>query len=93
MRKVRNAWTWRLENGSFRITSNGKSVHFFSVRPSASFLDLQAADAQQPQQTRVFAQMPLFSGTSEAVTFATVAPLMLQKNPGLTVGALWTRPG
>ena len=57
----------------------------FPVRPSASFLDLQAADAQQPQQSRVFAQMPLFSGTSEAVTFATVAPLMLQKNPGLTV--------
>ena len=57
----------------------------FPVRPSASFLDLQAADAQQPEQTRVFAQMPLFSGTSEAVTFATVAPLMLQENPGLTV--------
>ena len=54
----------------------------FPVRPSASFLDLQAADAQQP---RVFAQMPLFSGTSEAVTFATVAPLMLQENPGLTI--------
>ncbi|MCH7803359.1 MAG: type II secretion system protein [Acidobacteria bacterium] len=57
----------------------------FPVRPSASFLDLQAADAQQTQQTRVFAQMPLFSGTSEAVTFATVAPLMLQENPGLTI--------
>jgi len=57
----------------------------FPVRPSASFLDLQGADAQQPQQTRVFAQMPLFSGTSEAVTFATVAPLMLQENPGLTI--------
>ena len=57
----------------------------FPVRPSASFLDLQAADAQQPEQTRVFAQMPLFSGTSEAVTFATVAPLMLQENPGLTI--------
>ena len=57
----------------------------FPVRPSASFLDLQAADAQQSQQTRVFAQMPLFSGTSEAVTFATVAPLMLQENPGLTI--------
>ncbi len=57
----------------------------FPVRPSASFLDLQAADAQQSQQTRVFAQMPLFSGTPEAVTFATVAPLMLQENPGLTI--------
>ncbi len=57
----------------------------FPVRPSASFLDLQDADAQGPEQTRVFAQMPLFSGTSEAVTFATVAPLMLQENPGLTV--------
>ena len=57
----------------------------FPVRPSASFLDLQAADAQHPEQTRVFAQMPLFSGTSEAVTFATVAPLMLQENPGLTI--------
>ena len=57
----------------------------FPVRPSASFLDLQEADAQQPQQSRIFAQMPLFSGTSEAVTFATVAPLMLQENPGLTI--------
>ena len=57
----------------------------FPVRPSASFLDLQAAEAQQTEQTRVFAQMPLFSGTSEAVTFATVAPLMLQENPGLTI--------
>ncbi len=53
----------------------------FPVRPSASFLDLQAADAQQPEQTRVFAQMPLFSGTSEAVTFATVAKVTASEVP------------
>ncbi len=57
----------------------------FPVRPSASFLDLQTADGQAQQQTRGFAQMPLFVGTSEAVTFATVAPLMLAENPGLTI--------
>ena len=57
----------------------------FPVRPSASFLDLQAADGQAQRPARVFAQMPLFVGTSEAVTFATVAPLMFEENPGLTI--------
>ncbi len=57
----------------------------FPVRPSASFLDLQTADGQAQQAARGFAQMPLFVGTSEAVTFATVAPLMLAENPGLTI--------
>ena len=57
----------------------------FPVRPSASFLELQEVDGQAEQQARVFAQVPLFSGTSDSMTFTTVAPLMMHENPGLTL--------
>ncbi len=57
----------------------------FPVQPSASFLELQEVNDQGEQPARAFAQIPLFSGTSDSMTFATVAPLMLHENPGLTV--------
>ncbi len=58
----------------------------FPVRPSASFLELQELNDQgEQQQARLFAQVPLFSGTSDSMTFTTVAPLMLHENPGLTI--------
>lgn len=56
----------------------------YPVRPSAAFLDTQDG-ASQGQTLRAFAQAPLFYGTSDSVIFATVAPLMLQENPGLTI--------
>ena len=56
----------------------------FPVRPSASFLDIQQAEAQG-QPLPAFTRIPLFYGTPDSVTFATVAPLMLQENPGLTI--------
>ena len=56
----------------------------FPVRPSASFIDIQEAEAQG-QQLQAFTGIPLFYGTPDSVTFATVAPLMLQENPGLTI--------
>ncbi len=57
----------------------------FPVQPSASFLELQEVNDQGGQQARAFAQIPLFSGTSDSMTFATVAPLMMHENPGLTL--------
>jgi general secretion pathway protein J len=56
----------------------------YPVRPSASFIDIQQAEAQG-QQLAAFTRIPLFNGTPDSVTFATVAPLMLQENPGLTI--------
>ena len=56
----------------------------YPVRPSASFLDIQNADSQG-QPLSAFSRIPLFYGTPDSVTFATVAPLMLQENPGLTI--------
>ena len=59
----------------------------FPLRPTGSFLNPQgigfAAPAAQPGLQ--LPQVPLFDGTSESITFITVAPLMLLKNPGLTV--------
>ena len=51
----------------------------FPVRPAGSFLE------PQTESTQAFSQFPLFYGSPESVTFVTVAPLMLLKNPGLTV--------
>ncbi|MDA2933886.1 GspJ family type II secretion system protein [Acidobacteria bacterium AH-259-D05] len=56
----------------------------YPVRPSASFIDIQNADTQG-QQLPAFSRIPLFYGTPDSVTFASVAPLMLQENPGLTI--------
>ena len=56
----------------------------FPVRPSASFMDLQDADSRG-QQLAAFSRTPLFYGSFDSVTFATVAPLMMQENPGLTI--------
>jgi general secretion pathway protein J len=56
----------------------------YPVRPSASFIDLQEAEAQG-QQLAAFSRVPLFYGTPDSMTFTTVAPLMLQENPGLTI--------
>ena len=56
----------------------------FPVRPSAAFLDIQDAESRG-QQLPAFTRIPLFYGTPDSVTFATVAPLMLQENPGLTI--------
>ena len=56
----------------------------YPVRPSASFIDLQEAEAQGTELP-AFSRIPLFYGTPDSVTFATVAPLMLQENPGLTI--------
>jgi general secretion pathway protein J len=56
----------------------------YPVRPSASFIDIQDAQSQG-QDLPAFTRIPLFYGTPDSVTFATVAPLMLQENPGLTI--------
>ncbi len=59
----------------------------FPLQPTASFLNSQAVGFAGPQvQPELqLSQVPLFDGTSESVTFITVAPLMLLENPGLTV--------
>ncbi len=57
----------------------------FPVRPAGSFLEPQPEGAQAGRSPQVLSQSPLFYGSPESVTFVTVAPLMLQKNPGLTV--------
>jgi general secretion pathway protein J len=56
----------------------------YPVRPSAGFLDIQDAESRG-EQLPAFARNPLFYGTPDSVIFATVAPLMLQENPGLTI--------
>lgn len=59
----------------------------FPVRPSGGFV--MASDPSQPLADPVSqmqaAQIPLFDGESDFVTFVTVAPLVLIQNPGLTV--------
>ena len=57
----------------------------FPVRPAGSFLEPQPEGAQAGRYPQAFSQFPLFNGSPESVTFVTVAPLMLHKNPGLTV--------
>ncbi|MDA2938884.1 GspJ family type II secretion system protein [Acidobacteria bacterium AH-259-A15] len=57
----------------------------YPVRPSGSFLESQEVDAQAQQPAAILSQVPLFYGTPDSVTFVTVAPLMLQENPGLTI--------
>ncbi len=57
----------------------------FPVRPTGSFLEPEPEGAQAGRSPRALSQFPLFYGSPESVTFVTVAPLMLQRNPGLTV--------
>ena len=57
----------------------------FPVRPAGSFLEPQPESTQPGRSTQALSQFPLFDGSPESVTFVTVAPLMLQKNSGLTV--------
>lgn len=61
----------------------------FPLRPTGSFLQQQQqqfAQRQAPTQpVTSLGQAPLFHGTQDSMTFITVAPLMFQQNPGLTV--------
>lgn len=57
----------------------------FPVRPSGSFLKMQKMELQSGQPIEAYSQIPLFYGTRDSLTFVTIAPLLLQENPGLTV--------
>lgn len=58
----------------------------FALRPTGAFLEPQEGSTTPPDlPAMAYAQIPLFYGSSESVTFITVAPLMLMENPGLTV--------
>ena len=57
----------------------------FPVRPSGSFLKMQEMELQSEQPIEAYSQIPLFYGTRDSLTFVTIAPLLLQENPGLTV--------
>ncbi len=56
----------------------------FPLRPAVSMANLQQTGVD-PIEALAFAQTPLFYGDSVTMTFITVAPLMLEENPGLTV--------
>lgn len=58
----------------------------FPLRPAMSLTGLQQQQQAAPGQNMLMlSQIPLFFGTSQSVTFITVAPLLLLENPGLTV--------
>lgn len=58
----------------------------FPLRPAASLTGMQQQQAANPDENMLLlSQTPLFYGTSDSVTFITVAPLLLLENPGLTV--------
>ena len=60
----------------------------FPLLPTGAFLDeeVQGTPMQPlPESPMSRARTPLFYGTSDQMTFITVAPLMLYENPGLTV--------
>ena len=60
----------------------------FPLRPTRAFLDqeVQGAPMQPlPKSPLARTRTPLFYGTSDQMTFITVAPLMLYENPGLAV--------
>lgn len=54
------------------------------LRPALSMANLQQT-GMEVADALAFAQTPLFYGDTGTMTFITVAPLMLQENPGLTV--------
>jgi len=54
------------------------------LRPAISMANLQQT-GMQVDEALAFAQTPLFYGDTVTMTFITVAPLMLEENPGLTV--------
>ncbi len=54
------------------------------LRPALSMNNLQQT-GMEVADALAFAQTPLFYGDTLTMTFITVAPLMLQENPGLTV--------
>jgi len=56
----------------------------YPLRPAISIANLQQT-GMDPAEAMAFAQIPLFHGSAETMTFITVAPLMLHENPGLTV--------
>jgi hypothetical protein len=56
----------------------------FPLRPAISMTNLQQT-GMDPAEALAFAQTPLFYGDTVSMTFITVAPLMLEENPGLTV--------
>ncbi len=56
----------------------------FPLRPAISLNNLQQT-GMDAAQALAYAQTPLFYGDTVTMTFITVAPLMLQENPGLTV--------
>lgn len=58
----------------------------FPLRPTAAFmLEQGRGPAQYTPESFMRSQAPLFYGMQESVTFITVAPLLFQENPGLTV--------
>ena len=64
----------------------------FPLKPTADFVDsegggglAEAISGDIDPNQLALSQIPLFYGTDEAVTFITVAPLLLIENPGLTV--------
>ncbi len=64
----------------------------FPLRPTGDFVDQDAfanegaiVDPNTGAPAFGVSQVPLFYGTNESMTFITVAPLLLLKNPGLTV--------
>jgi len=54
------------------------------LRPALSMNNIQQT-GMEVADALAFAQTPLFYGDTLTMTFITVAPLMLQENPGLTV--------
>lgn len=59
----------------------------FPLRPSFSVFSqrITSSGRQNTPEQLLYSQVPLFYGTSDAMTFITVAPLILHENPGLTV--------
>ena len=64
----------------------------FPLKPTADFVEsegggglAEAISGDIDPNQLALSQIPLFYGTDEAVTFITVAPLLLIENPGLTV--------
>lgn len=59
----------------------------FPLRPTASFMAELQEEPEAPDLVTqmVMSQAPLFYGDSDSMTFITVAPLVLEENPGLTV--------
>ncbi len=59
----------------------------YPARPTSLLSQTRTFEPQRrkPRSAVAASELPLFYGVSDSVTFITVAPLMFQENPGLTV--------